>query len=140
MGGNCGNIFTQGYWFEYMRKVRNDIIFIVVLLLGVSLAALAIFLFSAPGDRVTVTVGGEKVGEYSLDEDRVVEIKSVDGYNILVIEGGVAYVKDASCPDGICSSHRPVSRGGESIICLPNEVVIEVYSADKTVPEIDIIN
>ena len=123
-----------------MRKVRNDIIFIVVLLLGVSLAALAIFLFSAPGDRVTVTIGGEKVGEYSLDEDRVVEIKSVDGYNILVIESGVAYVKDASCPDGICSSHRPVSRGGESIICLPNEVVIEVYSADKTVPEIDIIN
>ena len=124
----------------YTRKFRNDIIFIAVLLIIVSLATSALFLLSPHGDTVIVTVDGRPSGEYSLSENRTVEIKTQDGYNILVIENGVAYVEQASCPDGICSSHRPIDRSGESIICLPNKVVVEVRSANKHQPDTDIIN
>lgn len=122
------------------RKTKNDIIFIAVLLLLVSVAALVMFLFRTRGDRVIVTVDGQFWGEYSLNEDRTVEIRNGDGngdgYNLLIIEGGTAYVKQASCPDGICSSHRPIQYDGECIICLPNKVVVEIRALRKDQPDI----
>ena len=118
------------------RKRRNDVILVVGLLLVIFAAGLALFLFRSVGDTVTVTVNGEKYAEYSLSEDREVEIRVGEGYNILVIEEGRAYVRVASCPDGICSSHRPISHDGESIICLPNKVVIEIRTTETHQPDI----
>ena len=113
------------------HRLRNDIIFIAVLLIVVSAIGLSYFFFRGEGDTVEVSLGGKECGSYSLNEDRTVEIKSERGYNILVIKDGEAYVSEASCPDGICSAHKPVSRDGESIICLPNEVVISVSAKDS---------
>ena len=118
------------------RKRRNDVILVLGLLLVIFAAGLALFLFRSVGDTVTVTVNGEKYAEYSLSEDREVEIRVGEGYNILVIEEGRAYVRVASCPDGICSSHRPIGHDGESIICLPNKVVIEIHTQDRQQPDI----
>ena len=119
------------------RKVKNDIILICALALLALAALAALLLFRGEGDAVSVSVDGETVAEYPLSEDREVVIRSVSGgYNLLVIKDGKAHVESASCPDGICASHRPVSRDGESIICLPNKVVIEVhgeYAADGDV-------
>ena len=108
------------------RRIRNDIIFISVTVALIIAVALGVFLFSKDGDTVVVTVDGQIYGEYPLSVDRQVEIVNGEGYNLLVIEGGEAFVKSASCPDGICSSHRAVSKDGESIICLPNKVVVEI--------------
>ncbi len=120
----------------HARKTKNDVILIVGLLLLTAAAALALFLFRTPGDTVTVTVNGTLFGEYSLSENRKVEIKSGDGYNLLVIEDGQAYVWEASCPDGICAAHRPIQNDGESIICLPNKVVVEVHAQSEDQPDI----
>lgn len=118
------------------QRTKNDVRLIVTLLLLLAVAILALLLFRTEGDSVTVTVDGKLWGEFSLLEDRVVEIKNGDDYNQLIIRDGKAYVEYASCPDGICAAHRPVSFGGESIICLPNKVVIEVHTADNNQPDI----
>ncbi len=115
---------------------RHDILFIAVLLFLCAAAALGLYVFREDGDTVTVLIDGQHYGEYVLSENRVVEIISDGGYNRLVIEDGYAYVDDASCPDGICSSHRPISHNGESIICLPNKVVIEIHRREQHQPDI----
>jgi hypothetical protein len=120
------------------RKVKNDIIFVAVLLAIVLLAGLVVLFARGEGDMVEVTVGGKIFGEYYLNADRQVEIWVGDNYNILVIENGEAYVESASCPDGICSDHRPISKNGESIACLPNKVAVTVKTA-KTENEPDIV-
>ena len=122
------------------RPLRNDLLFIGGLLLVVAIAALSLWLFSRAGDTVTVTVDGQVFGTYSLNEDRRVEIRNGDGYNLLVIENGRARIEVASCPDGICSAHRPIEREGESIICLPNKVVVEVHTKNQGTDLPDIIN
>ena len=114
----------------------HDLILIVAILLVVVIAASALMLFRQDGAFVTVSIDGKVFGEYSLHEDRVVERKSGDGHNTLVIDGGKAYVSDASCPDGICSSHRPISYDGQSIICLPNKVVVEISAARGNTPDV----
>lgn len=88
-------------------RVKNDIIFISVLL-AVIIAAGALYMLSrSEGDTVTVTVGGAPYGEYPLSTDRTVEIKNGEAVNLLIIEGGKARVEYASCPDGVCVSHKP---------------------------------
>lgn len=39
---------------------------------------------------------------------------------------------DADCPDGLCVNQRPISSDGESIICLPNQVVVQIVSQDES--------
>ena len=118
------------------RKRKNDLVLIVAVLLVLAIAAAALFFLMQKGDTVTVLVDGKVWGEYALDKDQTIEIRTDAGYNLLVIQEGQASVKEASCPDGICSAHRPVSREGESIICLPNRVVIEIRLRGQEQPEI----
>ena len=118
------------------KKLKNDLIFISVLLLLVGAFASGYFLFRPEGDMVTVTVGGEFYGEYSLGEDRTVAIRTENGENIFVIRDGKVFMESASCPDGICEKHRAIFRDGDSIICLPNQVVITVDSNNEEAPDV----
>lgn len=115
------------------KKRRNDIVFILALVIICAVLGLGFFLLRGEGDSVTVTVDGSVFGTYSLSSDVTVEITNADGEitNVLIIRDGAAHVESASCPDGICVAHKPISREGESIVCLPNRVVITVYKADE---------
>ena len=121
------------------RKNRNDVLFIAVLLLIVTLAGAAFFLLRGEGDSVTVTVDGTLYGTYPLHTDLTLSIRtgeSGEEENLLVIRDGHAYVESATCPDGICAAHKPISREGESIVCLPHRVVITVHTTDGEEPDI----
>ena len=121
---------------EKSRKFlfRNDILLIAGILLIAAMAIFYLFVFRNRGDVVKVTVGGEPYATYSLREDITVDISAKDDgqHNLLVIRDGKAFVKSATCPDGICVDHSAIFRDGESIVCLPNGVVITVDSADDT--------
>lgn len=121
------------------HHIRNDIIFIIVILLVAIIGMIYLFNFRATGDMVKVTVDGKPFGEYSLSQDIVKEIYVGDSaqHNRLVIKDGKAYVEYATCPDGICVDHRPIFRDGESIVCLPNKVVVTVTTqSNKNDPDI----
>jgi hypothetical protein len=67
-------------------------------------------------------------------EDLTLPIHTGEGgeqVNVLVIKDGEAYVQSASCPDGICAAHKPISRQGESIVCLPHRVVVTVQCTEQ---------
>ena len=120
-------------------KIKNDIIFIGALLLVFALAGGALLLLREEGNSVEVKIDGELYGVYSLSKDQRIEIRTGENgeqYNVLVIKNGRAYVESASCPDGICASHRPISYKGASIICLPNKVVVAIISETEDGPDI----
>lgn len=115
------------------RSCRNDLILIGCLLAAVVLGGLALYLLREEGASVTVTVDGKPYGTYALSEELTLDIRTGDGgeqLNRLIIREGEAFVETATCPDGICAAHKPISRDGESIVCLPHRVVITVESAD----------
>jgi hypothetical protein len=99
----------------------------------IAVAGACLYLFHGEGDTVTVSVDGKVIATYPLGVDRVEEIRTDgDGLNRLIIKDGKAWVETASCPDGICAAHKPIYREGESIVCLPNKVVIAVKTAETT--------
>ena len=83
------------------------------------------------GAFVRVSIGGDEVSEYSLGEDG--EYAFLDGKIVLKIEGGEAFVIKSDCPDKSCISLGKISRGGESIICLPNRFSVTVIGENDGV-------
>ena len=113
-----------------MKKADLIIIVSVAIIVGV----LSFFLYyvnSGSGNTVTVEKDGEIIQMLSLDEDFEKQYDFDGETNTLIIKDGKAMVTEANCPDGICANHKPISRAGESIICLPHKLVITV-SNDKT--------
>ena len=115
-------------------RFRNDLILICSVLVVAAASLIYLFFFRGEGDVVRVTVDGELYGIYSLNENLSLDIvtgENGENINSFVISDGKVYMQKASCPDGICVAHRPVFRDNESIVCLPNRVVITVVSDDN---------
>ncbi len=105
-----------------MRK--NDWILIASVLIA-AIAWLGIHFFRPPQDAGTVvgSIDGEEYGSWPLTENCTVEI---EGTNRLLIEDGQADMAWADCPDQLCVRQKATTREGESIICLPNKVVVSI--------------
>ncbi len=125
---------------EPTKKKKSDIILISVLLIAV-LAFFAFRFFSRhSGAVVKVSVGGEVVREFSLSEDQRYEITGVNGgKNLLVIEGGKAWVEEADCPDGLCIHMGKISYSGQSVVCLPHQVVILIEDETPSSDSLDAV-
>lgn len=122
----------------YKRFGRNDVFFIGFLLLFCIIVCVAVYKGGAvQGSYITITVDGKEYGTYSLMEDRTIEITDGEHRNVIVIENGEAYMKSASCPDHLCVNQNPIGYDKQSIICLPNKVVITVTSDLES--DVDII-
>lgn len=123
------------------KKSRNDIILVAVILLIAAAGLLFVSLNREPGSLAAVKIDGVQTAVYPLSENTTVEIltgEEDEFSNTLVIENGKAYISQANCPDRICAGHRAVSFTGETIVCLPHKVIIEIIS-DNTENDLDII-
>ncbi len=111
------------------RFGKNDVIFISFL--AIFCIAVCVWVYkggAVEGSNIVITVDGKEYGTYSLLEERTITIGEGDTQNIIEIKGGKAYMREASCPDQLCVDQNEISFDKESIICLPNKVVITVIS------------
>ena len=111
---------------------KNDILLIAAVLLLAFIAFLAVKLAgSASPGKVEIRVNGELTATYSLSAEREFTVKGYDGGEVRgVISGGTVDVTSATCPDKICVDHQIIKKTGESIVCLPNRVVITIAAGD----------
>lgn len=108
-----------------MRRLKNDLILIIAFVVAVFVVFSVFLITRKDGDTVKVKINGVTTAEYKLNQDFTTVIDSYNnGKNTLVIENGRVYIKDADCPDKICENHRPISKSGETIVCLPNRLII----------------
>ncbi|NLH01822.1 MAG: NusG domain II-containing protein [Clostridiales bacterium] len=120
-----------------MKRYKYDTIFVMAVILAAALIWLFSYLTRSEGAYVRVTVNGELYGEYPLNTDTKVNIGGGDSYNILIIQGGEAWIDEASCPDKLCIKQGKIRYDGQSVICLPNKMVAEVIGGKK--PEFDAV-
>lgn len=116
-----------------MKRLKADII-ILALILMAALAAYEVpdLLHGDDVNVISVYQDGELMYQYSLFEEQTVTVSSPEGYNLLLIDGSEARVTDADCPDKLCVRQRAISRSGESIICLPHKLVIQIDSGKES--------
>ncbi len=116
-----------------MEKLKKDIILLLGIILAAFLLWLILYLLNKDASAmVTVYQNGHEIGKYPLGKEQTISIPyGEDGYNLLFISGGEASISDADCPDGLCVRQRAVDRNGESIICLPHKLVIQITAGKE---------
>lgn len=124
--------------FNLLKKHRNDII-LITLLLFISLIILLILnLTKTEGGYAVVIINGQETASYPLDKQVEIKLENGDEYNVLVIENGMAKIKEASCPDKLCVKQHEVHYNGETLVCLPNKTTVKIVSEINS--EIDLIS
>ena len=126
-----------------VSKIRvNDILLGAGLLLGALCLWCIIYFAGRNTDKnalmVVITVDGKEYYTGRLAEsisgdddvenangDKKREI-DVDGHNKVVIAGGEVWMEAADCPDKLCVAQGKISRSGQTIICLPNKVMVTI--------------
>ncbi len=105
---------------------KGDIILSVGIIVLAIAFVLGFFLFKTEGKQVVITVDGEVFGRYSISTDQEIEVKTERGVNIVAIYDGKVSVTAADCPDKYCVSHVAVNETGETVVCLPHRMIVEV--------------
>ncbi len=111
------------------------------LLYTIALAFSLFLLFSpiAKGKANTVTIRTEnKEYRYALSKDQILEIEGFDGHTEIEIKDGKVRVLSSSCKNKDCIKRGTIEKNGESIVCLPNKVVIMIEGSGEE--EIDAIS
>lgn len=109
-----------------LNRYKNDIIVISIIVVIAVVILVFISLYKKQGSTVVVTIDDELYKVYDLDEDITAIL---DTGNTLVIQDNEAYVSESTCKDKVCIHHGRISAVGETIICLPHKLVIEIKGA-----------
>lgn len=78
--------------------------------------------FSKQGSRVVIRQDNRVIYDQSINIDETVKTAT----NTVVIKNGRVYIKDAACKNQICVNTGKISKKGESIVCLPNKIIVEI--------------
>lgn len=122
-----------------MKKLlkKGDYILLAVILCVCTISFLVINYFLPFGSEAVISVDNQIVNVMKLSENDKYDVKiNNDVTNTVVVENGYVYVEYANCPDKICQNHKKIRRKGESIVCLPNKVVVTIDSKNSN-DEID---
>ncbi len=101
---------------------KADLILIVSFLVAAVAAAGIIAAFSHSGNTVTVKQDNKTVYEGPISHDTVIELEG----NTVIIKDGYAVMQKAGCKNQICVSTGKIERKGETIVCLPNRVTVQI--------------
>lgn len=108
------------------KKIKNDVILIIAVLV-VSIVAFLIFNSSLKdGENAVITVEGKTVAVLSLSHNAKKTVETEYGINEVTVKDKTVSVTNADCHDKICEKHREISRVGETIVCLPHKLVVEI--------------
>lgn len=108
---------------------RTDIKLILAILVIAIIWILLSGLLGKAGSEAVVYVDGAEQARYPLAVENEI---TVGGTNTFVIRQGQVQMIEAKCPDQICVHHKPVSKSGETIVCLPNKIVIEIEGGESS--------
>lgn len=117
----------KSYLHKLKKIIRKPDLILITTILTLAIIVFAVYkIKQKTGLVVNVYIEGELVKTLSLDDDTRYEINNEFGCNMLVIEEKKAFVEVADCPDKICTEYKPICKTGETIVCLPHKLVIEV--------------
>ncbi|WP_299031656.1 NusG domain II-containing protein [uncultured Anaerococcus sp.] len=112
-------------------KIRKGDIIVIVGLIFLSFGlnfAVTKMATGYKGDMLVVEQDGKVIKKLPMDEDTEYKVDYGGHYNIIVIKDGKAYMKEADCQDQICTNMHPIEKEGQTIICLPHRLFLEMES------------
>lgn len=137
------------FWQEIKEQVKIWDGVIIFALLLLSFLPLALFTLNQ-GDATlnpdetlaVVSIDGKTVGEFPLSKDTPHQEKTFypkgKQYNIIEVEGTRVRVKEDNSPDQVAVNTGWISKPGQTSVCLPHRLIVEVKGVN-TDPDDDMI-
>lgn len=88
-----------------------------------------------------IKIAGEhykNINLYPYSENSTFVIETPHGNNTVTIKDGSVQITEADCSDDLCIKQGKISKVGESIVCLPHKLIIEI-KGDKDSSSEDMI-
>lgn len=136
-------------WYNFIMKNKFKLgdLFIVALVIVVGLSMLWYYKSNINKKTettkyVSIQVDGKEIRKLKLDENmngEKLEIKTEFGRNLLEFTSDSVRSVEADCPDKLDVLQGAITMPGETIVCLPNRLVVEIITDDGT-SEIDVVN
>lgn len=136
---------------KYVKMIKKGDVLIVLLLIIGSFLPLGLFTYQQAMANQTdlkavVKVDGETMYVFDLVDDGQTETyryHDEDGHeNIIVRTGNSVTIVEANCSDQVCVRMGDISKVGETNLCLPHKLLVEIQSDQplETPNEIDVIS
>lgn len=110
------------------KFLKNDLILIFSIIVISLLSVTIILITSKQGNYVTIEQNGTITAVLQINKNQKYNIYNENNEieNTILIENGQVSMIYADCPDKICEKHKAIKNNNESIICLPNKVIVTV--------------
>lgn len=127
----------SSFWRILMKNIiqryKKDFLILMILVVIAFISFLIIrFYYGKDSGEVQVYVDNKLVASYDIRIDDTYIVNVSDEYNEIIVKDGQVCVSRSSCKNQVCVQHSPISMVGESIICLPHKLVVQIYKGDKT--------
>ncbi len=108
-----------------LRKA-DILLFFSFLALAALIAVLPLMRSSGGEQMVRIISGGEITGIYPLENDIDVEVRHDGHLNIVSIKDKKVHMEYSDCKNQVCVHTGEITRTGETIVCLPNYLIVEI--------------
>ena len=109
---------------------KKDIFFLIFLSLSGMILMWCLYFVSDKSHSslsLIVRQNGKVIETLSLDQNITRTVSSHQGHtNVFRIQDGLVTMKQADCGDHTCVNTGSISRAGQSIVCLPNKLVLQI--------------
>ena len=120
------------HWIHIIRF--GDWIIIAPVITAAVISMIHFHLTPSPGIEIVVMGDNRMQENHSLGKNQTVTIAGVLGNTDITIQDRKAWISKAPCPHQICVNMGKISREGESLVCLPNRVLVFITGkADNTI-------
>lgn len=109
---------------------RDMILAAAILIIAAAVFTFNYFSHRAPAAIAQVTVEGKLVDTLDLSKDTELTVTgAAGGTNHLIVKDGEIWCSEATCPDKLCVRQGKKHLNGDTIVCLPNKMVVTVISS-----------
>lgn len=121
-----------------MKTLKKLDVVIIVLLICLSFTPHLIFAKTWSKDYAStyanIKISGKVYKDIPLSSSKGEETFVIDtphGKNTVIVKGDTIQIIEAGCHDELCVKQGIASKVGESIICLPHELIIEIKGEES---------
>ena len=115
-----------------MRKFIKPVDLIVVFIVLISSFLITCLFSSGVAQNVVIYVNGNEYGRYNIESKQIIEVETEYGRNVVNIDNKSVWVSETNCKDKVEINAGSISKSGQSLVCLPNRLVVAIEGRTKT--------
>ncbi len=110
-----------------MKPALGDVVLVLTVLIVSVSAWVVLEMTAAAGNRAVIQPVGRPGQVLALESSsRVVSVLGPLGETRVEVKEGQVRIVDSPCPRHICVSMGWISRSGETLVCIPNGLVVRI--------------